>query len=153
VGHMPKFYWLHKKHHEFSSPFSLVGEYAHPVENFIHGIIPIFCGLAAVSLFSKVHVTTIWADIVFATIISVEEHTGYLLPWNFDYWPGFNLISGGSIHHDWHHREQNGNYGEWWLDRMFGTDFESVWKGKGDTRHKTIWEVIDSGPDEKSKSS
>jgi methylsterol monooxygenase len=125
--HMAPYYkWIHKKHHEYKYPFSLVGEYAHPLDNLFHGVIPIIFGLAAVSVMFGLHIVTIFADIYYATQLSVEEHAGYTLPWNADYWPFLSWINGGSLHHDKHHRDLNGNYGERWLDSLFGTTFENI---------------------------
>jgi len=124
----PLYKLIHKKHHEFKFPFSLVGEYAHPLENFIHGVIPILAGLVAVWYFFGLHMVMIFADLFYATLLSVEEHTGYNLPWNMDYWPILSWMNGGSLHHDRHHKDLNGNYGERWLDTLFGTDFETMQK-------------------------
>jgi len=126
--HMGLLYKLiHKKHHEYTSPFSLVGEYAHPVENIVHGIIPIVAGMFTLAYsFGELHIVTLYLDLLWMTVISVEEHTGYMLPWNADYWRALSWISGGSIHHDLHHKELHGNYGERFFDWIFGTDFETM---------------------------
>jgi methylsterol monooxygenase len=122
----PLYKWIHKKHHEYKYPFSLVGEYAHPIENLVHGVIPIFAGLMSLHYLFGLHMITVFADIYYATQLSVEEHTGYTLPWNSDYWKVLSWINGGSLHHDRHHKDLNGNYGERWLDTLFGTDFETM---------------------------
>jgi len=127
--------WVHKKHHEYTSTFSLVNEYADPVDNLVHGILPFLIGVWFVAFCWTIHVVTIWADLVLMTIISVEEHTGYMLPWNADYWPGLNLISGGSVHHGLHHQETHGNYGEYWVDRLFGTDVKTLRLKRGYTQN------------------
>jgi methylsterol monooxygenase len=118
--------YIHKKHHEFKYPFSLVGEYAHPVENLFHGVIPILSGLIAAWYLFGLHMVMIFADLFYATLLSVEEHTGYNLPWNHDYWPFLSWMNGGSLHHDMHHKDLNGNFGERWLDKLFGTDMETM---------------------------
>lgn len=128
----PLYKWIHKKHHEFKYPFSLVGEYAHPIENLIHGVIPIISGLVAVWCFFGLHMVMIFFDLFYATLLSVEEHTGYNLPWNMDFWPFLSWANGGSLHHDLHHKDLNGNYGERWLDKLFGTDFETMRKKRAE---------------------
>jgi len=74
--HMGLLYKLiHKKHHEYTSPFSLVGEYAHPVENIVHGIIPIVAGMFTLAYsFGELHIVTLYLDLLWMTVISVEEH-------------------------------------------------------------------------------
>lgn len=67
------------------------------------------------------HVLTLWFWLVVRLLETVEDHSGYDLPFNptqfIPFW-------GGSVHHDFHHRTFDGNYASvftFW-DFIFGTD-------------------------------
>lgn len=108
--------YVHKVHHEYKAPFGLAAEYAHPVET-------MFLGIGSVLgpfLFAR-HLLTLWIWLVFRIFETVEDHSGYDIPWN-----PTNLIPfwGGAVHHDFHHKTFEGPYSSvftFW-DWVFGTD-------------------------------
>eukprot|EP00124_Ichthyophonus_hoferi_P005108 Ihof_evm3s668 gene=Ihof_evmTU3s668 len=109
---------IHKVHHEYTHPFSITAEYAHPVET-------VFLGLGTIlgPLFFARHLLTLWVWLLFRLGETVEDHSGYDLPFN-----PTNLIPfwGGSVHHDHHHKVFDGNYASvftFW-DWVFGTDLK-----------------------------
>jgi sterol desaturase/sphingolipid hydroxylase (fatty acid hydroxylase superfamily) len=107
---------IHKVHHEHTSPFGMVGEYAHPVETVVLG----FGTLLGPYLFAR-HVVALWIWVTVRVFQVVEVHSGYDFPWSLNRWiPGW----GGAKFHDFHHMTFVGNYAStftWW-DRIFGTD-------------------------------
>jgi methylsterol monooxygenase len=66
---------------------------------------------------------TLWVWLFFMLVETVEDHSGYDVPWN-----PTNLIPfwGGAVHHDFHHKTFEGPYSSvfTWCDWMFGTDKE-----------------------------
>mmetsp|Transcript_15864 Transcript_15864/g.52004 ORF Transcript_15864/g.52004 Transcript_15864/m.52004 type:complete len:135 (+) Transcript_15864:642-1046(+) len=94
----------------------MAAEYAHPVETAFLGIGTMLGPL----LFCR-HLLTLWVWLVFRLYETVEDHSGYDVPWNLT-----NLIPfwGGAVHHDYHHKTFNGPYSSvltvW--DYVFGTD-------------------------------
>lgn len=114
--HHPRIYkYIHKVHHNFSAPFGIVAEYAHPLETMILGIgffigVLIFCN----------HLILNWAWVTLRLIETIEVHSGY------DIWTPLHLLPfyGGAKFHDFHHMNFNGNYSStftYW-DKLFGTD-------------------------------
>jgi sterol desaturase/sphingolipid hydroxylase (fatty acid hydroxylase superfamily) len=116
---------FHKKHHEHKAPFALVGEYAHPVESTLNFFFPLLAGLLAAGAFAKIHLLTLYLNVLYSTMSSVESHCGYSLPWHMDYY-WFLAFNGAAEHHDAHHQFTVGNYGAKWIDWIFGTDITSV---------------------------
>ncbi|XP_076468131.1 fatty acid hydroxylase domain-containing protein 2-like isoform X2 [Babylonia areolata] len=107
--HHPRLYkHLHKKHHEWTAPISVISIYAHPVDHVVVNLLPV--ALGPLSLGSHLAVTWLWlAAVLVATTV---VHSGYHLP--FLPSPQF---------HDYHHLKFNQNYGVLGvLDRLHGTD-------------------------------
>lgn len=108
--------YVHKVHHEYKAPFGLAAEYAHPIET-------IFLGIGSVLgpfIFAR-HLLTLWIWLVFRIFETVEDHSGYDIPWNPT---NFIPFWGGAIHHDYHHKTFEGPYSSvftFW-DWVFGTD-------------------------------
>merc|ERR1712093_652902 len=113
---------IHKLHHEFSAPFGLAAEYAHPLEILILGTGTI-AGPLLWCLFSKgnLHIITMYVWIILRLFQAVDAHSGYDFPWSFQHI--FPLWSGAD-HHDHHHQFFIGNYSTsfriW--DYVFGTE-------------------------------
>ncbi|KAH6564715.1 hypothetical protein BASA62_007763 [Batrachochytrium salamandrivorans] len=121
---------IHKQHHEFSAPFGIASEYAHPVETLVLGI-GFFVGpLIWVTVFHDLHIISVAVWLAVRLIQVVDSHSGYDFPWAlrhiFPFWAGSDF-------HDYHHMAFVGNYSSsfrWW-DWMFGTDRAyNVWKAK-----------------------
>jgi len=130
------FYWVHrwlhtplmyKKihyiHHEYTVPFSMVGEIAHPVEFLLNFLIPLMSGPFLMGLVQGVHIYTFWAWIIYRAMRSSDSHCGYYIPWH-----PLRLIAfvyGGAKYHDFHHMfaGRNNNYGSYKVwDYLMGTD-------------------------------
>ena len=93
---------VHKIHHKFTAPVSIIGIYAHWFEYLIGNILSVF--LPPVLLGVNIYSLIIYS--IISTIdVAVIAHGGY-----FD------------NHHDEHHRLFVGNYGIGiYMDRLFGT--------------------------------
>ena len=116
LHHKSVYKYVHKVHHEHTHPFGITAEYAHPIETFILGI-----GTLLGPLFFARHMSELWAWLLVRLWETVEDHSGYDLPFN-----PTNLIPfwGGAVHHDFHHKTFEGPYSSifTWCDWVFGTD-------------------------------
>lgn len=115
--HWKKIYkHVHKVHHEHAAPFGIAAEYAHPVETVLLGI-----GTMIGPLLLMRHLLALWVWIAVRVLETVEDHSGYDVPWNIT-----NCIPfwGGSVHHEHHHKTFEGNYASVFTiwDRVFQTD-------------------------------
>jgi len=130
------FYWIHRLlhvpylynrvhylHHEYTAPFSLVGEIAHPIEFLFNFLLPLMAGPFLMGKLQGVHVLTYWIWLVFREIRSADAHSGYHLP--FHPIRLLDPIYGGPREHDFHHRVEGrlsnfGGYKFW--DWIMGTN-------------------------------
>jgi len=147
LHHKRVYKYVHKIHHEHKYPFGIAAEYAHPVETFFLGI-----GTLLGPLFFAKHMVTLWVWLFFRLVETVEDHSGYDIPWN-----PTNLIPfwGGAVHHDFHHKTFEGPYSSvfTWCDWMFGTDKEFRAHQKKLRSGKESWAypaVFRGAPNEKS---
>lgn len=113
--------WLyrtfHKVHHKHTTTFALTTEYSGAWETlslgFFASVNPLLLGCHPLTemLF---YVLNIW--------LSVEDHSGYDLPWSTHRLVPFGLY-GGAPHHDLHHLKFKFNYAPYFThwDRVFGT--------------------------------
>jgi len=113
---------IHKLHHEFSAPFGLAAEFAHPLEILILGTGTVggpllWCILSGGNL----HIITMYIWIVLRLFQAVDAHSGYDFPWSLQHI--FPLWSGAD-HHDYHHESFMGCYSTSFrhLDYIFGTE-------------------------------
>ncbi|XP_015909257.1 fatty acid hydroxylase domain-containing protein 2-like [Parasteatoda tepidariorum] len=111
ILHHPLLYKrFHKRHHEWVSPIGVSAIYCTPVEHVLSNLLPTFLG----SVIFKLHVTSMWSWLVFATSYGVIVHSGYHLP--FTPTPEF---------HHYHHHKFTENFGvAGMLDWLHGTDKE-----------------------------
>jgi len=115
---------IHKKHHEYIAPFSLVGEIAHPAEFLFNFLLPMMAGPFIVGLYrGHIHIVSFWVWMTFREMRGTEAHSGYNLP--FHPLRLLDSIYGGSKAHEYHHsvigRSSNfGGYKLW--DWLMGTD-------------------------------
>jgi len=108
-------YWIHKVHHEHTTPIALSGAYMHWLDQQI-----IMIGVLAPLVILRSHWKTWWLWLFLRNWETAEEHCGYDFPWN----PTRLLpFYEGPAFHDFHHSKFNYNYAAvfsiW--DRLFGT--------------------------------
>lgn len=113
---------IHKLHHEFSAPFGLAAEYAHPIEVLVLGMGTVggpllYCYLSG----GNMHIVTVYIWIMLRLFQAVDAHSGYDFPWSLHNW--FPLWAGAD-HHDWHHSTFTNCFSTSfrYLDYIFGTD-------------------------------
>ncbi|KAF9584158.1 C-4 sterol methyl oxidase [Lunasporangiospora selenospora] len=112
---------IHKVHHEWSAPFGLAAEYAHPLEILILGMGTIGGPLIWCFFTQDLHLVTILIWIALRLFQAVEAHSGYDFPWSTHNWLPF---WSGAEHHDYHHMAFTNNFAtsfRWW-DHIFGTN-------------------------------
>ncbi|XP_054755994.2 fatty acid hydroxylase domain-containing protein 2-like [Lytechinus pictus] len=121
LAHHPKLYkYVHKKHHEWVAPISVVAIYAHPIEHIFSNTLPLILG----PMIMGSHVATLTMWTMLAQASAINSHCGYHLP----------LLPSPEAH-DFHHLKFTNNYGTLGiLDRLHGTD-EMFRKTKPYLRH------------------
>jgi len=96
---------IHKLHHTWTAPVSLVGIYCHPLENLVSNIVPVLLG----PMLCRSHVASILVFLFLGMIHNCAVHSGY---WFCD----------DDGMHDEHHRKFTVNYGVTGLmDSWYGT--------------------------------
>jgi len=99
---------IHKLHHEFSAPFGLAAEYAHPIEILTLGFGSVVMPILACKLLGlNLHLITMYTFIVLRLFQAVDAHSGYDFPWSLHH---FFPIWAGADHHDFHHMNFIGCY-------------------------------------------
>ncbi|CAM5129185.1 unnamed protein product [Eretmochelys imbricata] len=113
--------WLyktfHKVHHKHVSTFALTTQYSSVWELLSLGF---FAAINPVLL--KCHPLTEMIFFLVNIWLSVEDHSGYELPWSTNRLIPFGLY-GGAPHHDLHHLKFRCNYAPYFThwDRLFGS--------------------------------
>ena len=101
--HHPKFYWMHKVHHEYTHPLAMGAVYAHPIDYFVVNLgpftLPIFILYPPDWIIQTIVVLAV-------SITTIQSHGGYTF---FD------------DAHLKHHKYYKVNYGLGLMDRVFGT--------------------------------
>uniref|UniRef100_A0A8C5N1C9 Cholesterol 25-hydroxylase n=1 Tax=Leptobrachium leishanense TaxID=445787 RepID=A0A8C5N1C9_9ANUR len=125
-----KIKWLyktfHKMHHKYTSTFALTTQYSSAWEMLSLGL---FAGASPLLL--GCHPMTEMAFFIFNIYLSVEDHSGYELPWSTHRLIPFGLC-GGPAHHDLHHQKFVSNYAPYFThwDKLFNTHAQNSSKGK-----------------------
>ncbi|KAL5012160.1 hypothetical protein ScPMuIL_010711 [Solemya velum] len=107
--HQPLIYeYIHRYHHEWTSPIGITALYAHPLEHLVSNMMPSALG----PLLMGSHLATGWMWFALALVSTTIAHCGYHFP----------LLPSPEAH-DFHHLKINQNYGALGvLDRLHGTD-------------------------------
>jgi methylsterol monooxygenase len=111
---------IHKLHHEYSAPFGIAAEYAHPLETIILGLGFFIGPLGWVYATGDLHYVTVAAWLALRLVQTVDSHSGYDFPWSLHH---FLPFWAGAEFHDFHHKAFKGNYASsfrWW-DALCGT--------------------------------
>lgn len=105
--HTPQFYWIHKKHHEYTTTISIAAEYAHPIEFILSNSIPTIIGFKVLAYFYPVHIVTALTWLIYRIILTSDLHSGYEFPWDF-----YRLLpfTAPASYHDYHHSHNVGNF-------------------------------------------
>ncbi|KAG8720329.1 hypothetical protein FRC08_000557 [Ceratobasidium sp. 394] len=97
---------IHKLHHQFTAPFALAAQYAHPIEHLVANVIPI-------SLPPRImhsHIIVFWLFLAIELMETAIVHSG------------FDFLHRAAKSHDLHHQKFAGNFGTiGLLDWMHGT--------------------------------
>lgn len=107
--------YIHKIHHEFTSPIAVSAQYLHPVE-FMISLVQIFAG----PLLLQMHLPTVCVWILLVQFFNVSSHSGFRLKW----------CANNNSFHDDHHRLYNCNYSSIpHIDKWFGTHADQIKAG------------------------
>ena len=102
MHHRRLYKYVHKIHHEYSAPFGLAAEYAHPIEVLVLGTGTVgspllYCALNG----GGMHIITMYIWIVLRLFQAIDAHSGYQFPWSLNV---FFPLWAGADHHDFHHQ-------------------------------------------------
>ncbi|KAF0693563.1 Aste57867_15428 [Aphanomyces stellatus] len=116
LHHKSVYKHVHKLHHEYAAPFGITAEYAHPVETMLLGV-----GTFLGPFLLTRHLLTLWVWLAVRLVETIDDHSGYELPWA---WSNFVPFWAGPVHHDYHHEKFQDNYASVFTiwDYIFGTD-------------------------------
>ncbi|KAK6643560.1 hypothetical protein RUM43_005070 [Polyplax serrata] len=89
LHHRRIYKYIHKRHHEWTAPISIVALYSNPIEHIFSNVLPVFLGIFIL----KSHLATAWLWFSLAIAFTLSEHSGYHLP----FFPS-------SEAHDFHHK-------------------------------------------------
>ncbi|XP_078540743.1 cholesterol 25-hydroxylase-like protein 1, member 2 [Lissotriton helveticus] len=116
--------WLYKtfhaRHHDYIAPFSLATQCLGGWE-----LITVGFWTTANPILLRCHLLTTWVFMLFHVYVSVEDHSGYDLPWSTSRLVPFGIY-GGPTKHDMHHQKPMSNYAPHFAhwDKLFGTHAE-----------------------------
>ena len=116
--HTPFLYkHVHSWHHAYTNVVGPASEHAHPFEYSIGNLLPVVVG----PLLFKVHLYTWFSFLLVRVLVSIDEHSGFTVPWSPVRLLPFGATAEG---HAWHHSHTDGMFASqfaWW-DSLLGTD-------------------------------
>ncbi|GMM27435.1 sphingosine hydroxylase [Martiniozyma asiatica (nom. inval.)] len=131
---MHKYPWLyrnfHSRHHKLYVPYAFGALFNNPIEGFFLDTL----GTGVASLVLGLSPRECIFLYTFSTLKTVDDHCGYVLPWDIFHW----IFPNNSIYHDIHHQRWGIKYNfsqpffTFW-DRLLGDQFggvESIARGK-----------------------
>ncbi|KAF8608790.1 sterol desaturase [Ceratobasidium sp. AG-I] len=86
---------IHKLHHQFTAPFALAAQYAHPIEHMIANVAPI----SLPPQLLRCHILTFWVFLAIELLETTCVHSGY------------DFLRRAAETHDLHHEKFTGNFG------------------------------------------
>lgn len=128
--HTPRFYYLHKQHHEWTSPISITATYCSVVEHLMSNLLPVMAG----PFICGSHMLLMYAWIMLAISVTLHSHAGFHFP----------FLSLSPEYHDYHHLKYDCNYGVLGvLDWFHGTNGDFFIDKQGD-EHRTYWSIAEA---------
>jgi len=110
---------FHKKHHQYIGSIGFAAEHAHPLEQVLANQGPTAFYMIAFS--ATVQHPALWFTwILWRMWETYEAHSGYCFTGSLPSYIGLTYGERAAFH-DWHHSDNRGCYGVYWLDYMFGT--------------------------------
>jgi len=108
--------YIHKQHHEYAGTMGIAAEYANPVEQVLANMIPTLGGV----FLARTHPWIVCVWLYMRLQQTYESHSGYCF---FGTWYEDLGIGHGSqtLHHDYHHTVNTGNFDPEWMDWICGT--------------------------------
>ena len=110
---------VHKQHHEFYNVIHIAAINAHWFEFLKGNYIPLMAGLLVLG--KKIHMVTVISFVVYRTLKTHDNHSGYEFPIDLFKFVPFATHSG---YHNYHHFKNIGNYGSFLIvwDTIFRTN-------------------------------
>jgi sterol desaturase/sphingolipid hydroxylase (fatty acid hydroxylase superfamily) len=107
---------IHKQHHEYSGTMGIAAEYANPVEQILANMLPTLGGV----FLAGTHPWVVCVWLYMRLQQTYEAHSGYAF---FGTWYETLGLGHGSstMHHDYHHTVNTGNFDPEWMDWICGT--------------------------------